>query len=495
MQPAQEEKQFLGQPRGLSTLFFTEMWERFSYYGMRAILVFFLYAKVTDTNSGLGLPQAQAAAIMSIYGALVYMSSIVGGWVSDRLLGGSKAVFIGGIAIMLGHIALATPFGLAALFVSITFIVIGTGLLKPNVSNLVGLLYDKKDLRRDTGFSIYYMGINIGAFIAPLVVGTIGQKYSYHLGFGIAAIGMALALIVFYVERKKFFPNIAVTAPHPLNGEERKKFLITFVTSLVAIAIVFGGLALTGRLTIALFIDILSVVGILLPIFYFVKMLTSKTVSSSERQKVLAYIPLFISGIIFWSIEEQGSSIIALYAQNRMQHAVNLFGHNFHIEASWVQTLNPLFIILFTPIFVTLWSKLGERQPSTVVKFGLGLILTGLSYVVITLPAILWGTEQRVSPLWLVLLFAIMMAGELLVSPVGLSVTTKLAPNSFQSQTVAIWLLADAASQAINAQLAKFFSPATEIPYFGIIGLVSIAFGIVLFLIRKPIIKLMQEVR
>lgn len=190
------DKSFLGQPKGLATLFFTEMWERFSYYGMRAILMYYIYDTVA--NGGLGLPKATALAIMSIYGSMVFMSSIIGGWVSDRVLGSRKTVFIGGLLIIAGHIVLATPFGVPALFVSIMLIVFGTGMLKPNVSGMVGHLYSKTDLRRDAGFSIFYMGINIGALIAPLVVGTLGQEYNYHLGFSVAAVGMFFGLLQYY---------------------------------------------------------------------------------------------------------------------------------------------------------------------------------------------------------------------------------------------------------------------------------------------------------
>ncbi len=361
----EKEKTFMGQPRGLSTLFFTEMWERFSYYGMRAILLYYMYDAVV--NGGLGLEKATAVAIMSIYGSLVYMSSIVGGWISDRLLGSHKTVFFGGVFIMFGHIVLATPFGLPALFVSMILIVIGTGMLKSNVSSMVGHLYSQNDLRRDAGFSIFYMGINIGSLIAPIIVGALGQNVNYHLGFSIAAIGMFFGLLQYYFQGKKTLHNIGTQVTNPLIGAEKTAFFKRFAVAIVLVIVLFGGAALLGQLTVDFFINCISVLGILLPVYYFTSMLRSKDVTADEKQKVRAYIPLFLSAIVFWSLEEQGSSILALFAAERTQ--ATLFGIN--IPASMYQTLNPLFVVLLTPVFVWLWTKMGKKQPTTEVKFAL----------------------------------------------------------------------------------------------------------------------------
>lgn len=270
----QQDKGFFGQPKGLSTLFFTEMWERFSYYGMRALLIYYMYDTVA--NGGLGLPRATALAIMSIYGSLIYMSSIVGGWVSDRVLGAKRTVFFGGVFIMLGHIVLALPFGVSTLFVSMALIIIGTAFLKPNVSGMVGHLYSKTDLRRDAGFSIFYMGVNLGALLAPLIVGTIGQEYNYHLGFSLAAIGMFFGLLQYIIQGRKTLDGVGTTPPNPLTTEERKGFIRNLIIALVVIAAVFGGAQLTGHLTIDFFVNTISVLGIILPLYYFIKMLTSK---------------------------------------------------------------------------------------------------------------------------------------------------------------------------------------------------------------------------
>lgn len=490
------EKTFFGQPRGLLTLFQTEFWERFSYYGMRAILVYYLYALTTADNAGLELPKAQAMAIVSIYGALVYLSTIVGGWIADRLLGASQTILIGGILITFGHVALATPFGLTSLFVSLFLIILGTGMLKPNISNMVGHLYSKEDPRRDTGFNIFVVGINMGSLIAPLVVGTVGQGINYHLGFSLAAIGMIVALFVYWYGRVRHFPEIGRKPSNPMNAREKLLFLIGLI---VVVVVAFIGFFMLYKADpknfINNFINFLSVVGIVVPIIYFVMMFASKKVASDERRKLTAYIPLFLSAIVFWAIEEQSSTVIAVWGESRTNLNPTWFGMTFHIDPSWYQLLNPLFIVLLSPIFVRLWNKLGDRQPSTIVKFGIGLVLTGISYLIMTLPGLLNGTSGRASALWLVLMFAVQMAGELLVSPVGLSVSTKLAPVAFQSQMMAMWFLADSTSQAINAQISPFFKASTEVNFFGIVGIIGIAVGIILLLIKKPILKLMGDIR
>ncbi len=473
---------FLGQPEGLSTLFFTEMWERFSYYGMRAILLFFMVDKIT--NGGLNLPTGTGLAIMSIYGSLVYMSSIVGGWISDRLLGAYKTVFYGGIFIMLGHIVLAVPLGgISGLFVSMIFIVIGTGMLKANISNMVGHLYSKDDLRRDAGFSIFYMGINIGALIAPIIVGTTGQKVNYHLGFSIAAIGMLIGLLVYYFQGRKTISFIGKKPVSPLIGIEKNRFKIKLIIATIFLGVIFSVAAFLNQLNVDFFINFISLLGILLPIIYFTVMLRSEEVKPEEKKKILGYIPLFLTAIVFWSIEEQGSSILALFAASRTQSTI--FGVT--VPASVYQTLNPLFVVILTPLFVWIWTRLGKRQPKTEVKFSIGLILAGVSYIIMMFPSFLFGTSHRVSPLWLIMSFFIVIAGEMCISPVGLSVTTKLAPKAFESQTLAIWLLADASSQAINAQITRLYNPQTEGMYFLIIGIISIIVGLLLYAFKGKI--------
>jgi proton-dependent oligopeptide transporter, POT family len=483
------QKGFFGHPKGLFTLFFTEFWERFSYYGMRAILVYYMYYEVS--KGGLGLDEPTALAIMSIYGSLVYMSGIIGGWLADRIFGTSKAIFYGGILIMLGHIALAIPGNLSLFFVSMILIVLGTGLLKPNVSSVVGDIYSVEDNRRDAGFSIFYMGINLGAFLSPLIVGEVGMKHNFHLGFSIAAVGMFVGLLVFLFTRKKNLGLAGKSPANPLAQSEKKKVFSIIGVGVVILAILIAIAIPTGLLTFDSFIALVGILGIGLPIIYFTVMYRSPKTTADERSRVIAYIPLFIAAVMFWAIQEQGSTILASYADKRTQ--LEVLG--FEISPAWFQSLNPLFIILLAPVFAWMWVKLGNRQPSIPKKFSLGLLFAGLSFLVILLPAYFGGEESLVNPLWLVLSYFIVVLGELCLSPVGLSATTKLAPAAFSAQTMSLWFLASAAAQAINAQIVKFYSPETEMAYFGVIGGVSIVLSIILFLLSPKIQKAMKGVR
>lgn len=482
------QKGFFGHPKGLFTLFFTEFWERFSYYGMRAILLFYMYYELKD--GGLGLDYGTASSIMAVYGSLVYMSGIIGGWISDRLLGSARTTFYGGILIMFGHIVLSFPGSMAGLFVSMFLIVIGTGLLKPNVSNIVGDLYSEKDYRRDSGFSIFYMGINMGALIAPLIVGTIGQEYNFHFGFSIAAFGMFFGLLIFIFTKGKYLGPAGSNVPNPLTAAERKKVFGRIGLGALVVFILGAYTISAGLLTIDGFTMIISILGIVIPTLYFIVMYRSPKTTDVEQSRLLAYIPMFIAAIMFWAIQEQGSIILARYADERTQ----LHFAGIEIHSSWFQSLDPLFIVILAPVFAWIWIKLGKRQPSTPKKFSFGLVFAGLSFIVMIIPALMYGTDTLVNPLWLVLSFFLVVLGELCLSPVGLSATTKLAPAAFSAQTMSLWFLSNASAQAINAQLVRLYSFDTEVLYFGVIGTISIILGFLLFISSKKIHKLMRGV-
>lgn len=486
MPTIKSKKTFLGQPRGLATLFFTEMWERFSYYGMRAILLFYMFYSVTD--GGLGFSKSMAASIMSIYGALVYLTSVLGGFMSDRIWGSRKTVLIGGILIMLGHLVLATPFGKPALFISIILITFGTGMLKPNVSEMVGGLYDKDDYRREAGFNIFVFGINVGAFIAPIIVGYIGQTYNFHIGFSLAAIGMFFGLVQYAIDGKMYLSPDSLFPNDPLEPHEIHGLVKRGIAWMVGIILVCAIMIEFNIFNINNIIIVLSVLSIVIPIYYFIVMITSQKVSNNEKHRVIAYIPLFIAAITFWIIEEQGSVILAIFAEE--QTKLDLFGYSF--PASWFQSMNPLFIMLYVPYFMWLWKKLKNHQPSSAIKFAIGLFFAGLSFLWMMLPGIFYGTLTKVSPLWLMISWALVIIGEMLISPIGLSTTTKLAPKAFRSQMMSMWFLSNAVAQAINSQIVKLYSQSTEIHYFGIIGGISIVLGGILLLITPQINRLIK---
>lgn len=478
---------FLGHPKGLSTLFFTEMWERFSYYGMRAILLYYMYYSVTQ--GGLGIEKTTAASIMSIYGSLVYLSSTLGGFVSDRILGSRRTVFWGGVLIMIGHIILATPFGKWALFLSIVFIVIGTGMLKPNVSEMVGGLYQPGDTRRDSGFTIFVFGINVGSLLAPIIVGYLGQQVNFHLGFSLAAVGMFFGLLQYTIQGKDL-PKDSLYPTDPIEPDQMKKFGIRTAIAVGVLALILIIMAVLGMFNIENIITMVTIIAVLIPIYYFILMLHSKKTTKVERSRVRAYIALFIAAILFWSIEEQGSVVLALFANEQTKLSIG----SFSFPASLFQSFNPLFILLYTPFFAWLWTKLGKRQPSSPAKFSYGLFFAGASFLWMMIPGILYGTDTKVSPWWLIGSWALVIVGEMLISPIGLSVTTKLAPQAFKAQMMSIWFIADAVSQAINAQIVRLYSKSTEVAYYGWIGAITIVFGVLLLFLVPKIKKLMDGV-
>ena len=483
------QKGFFGHPKGLFSLFFTEFWERFSYYGMRAILLYFMYDTVA--NGGLGIDKTTAASIMSMYGSLVYMSGIIGGWIADRILGTRRTIFWGGILIMLGHICLALPGGITFLFVSMVFIILGTGLLKPNVSSVVGDIYSTNDPRRDSGFSIFYMGINLGSFLAPLIVGAVQKEFNYHAGFSIAAIGMAIGLIMYKVTEKKNLGLAGAQPTNPLAPHELKGILKKTVVTLVIVAILIVIAYFLDLITINNVINFFTVIGVLAPISVFIWMFTSKKTKAEEKSHLLAYIPLFIAGTMFWVIQEQGSTILATYADTRTDLSIG----GFDISPAFFQSLNPLFIIIMAPIMAALWMKLGQKGPSTPVKFSFSLLFAGASFLIMVIPAMTSGGTELISPWWLVLSFFLVVIGELLMSPVGLSATTKLAPEAFAAQAMSLWFLTSTVAQAINAQLAKVFDKVSEVQYFGYLGGAAIVLFFIMLVLCPWISRKMGSIR
>ena len=483
------QKGFFGQPKGLFTLFFTEFWERFSYYGMRAILIFFMYYEVKD--GGLGLDHTTANVIMSMYGALIYMSGIIGGWIADRLIGTQKSVFYGGILIMFGHIALSVPGGVTALYASMVLIILGTGLLKPNVSSVVGDMYAENDPRRDSGFSIFYMGINLGAFISPLIVGAVQEGAGFHAGFAVAAVGMFIGLVVFMITNKKNLGLAGIAPTNPMNAAEKKAATRNFSIGTIVIVILGVVAYTTGNFNLNNFSLLITALGILIPTVFITFMYRSPKTNADEKSRLLAYVPLFICAVMFWAIQDQSSTVLATFVDTR----TNLTLGGFDIPASWFQSLNPLFIIACAPLFALLWTKWGERGPSTPKKFAISLFFAGASFFVMIFAITLTADGTLVNPLWVVLSFFLVVIGELLLSPVGLSATTKLAPAAFAGQTMALWFLASAAASAINAQLVKIYAVVSEVMYFGVLGALSCVLGIVILFLTPAISRAMRGIK
>ncbi|WP_127131284.1 peptide MFS transporter [Georgenia sp. SYP-B2076] len=462
---------FFGHPLGLLTLFGTELWERFSYYGMRAILLFYL----TDTvaKGGLAMEQTSGLALVSIYGTSVYLLSVVGGWLADRMIGARRSVLYGGIIIAAGHVLLTVPIA-ASSYLGIACVALGTGLLKPNVSSMVGELYDRGDPRRDGAFSIFYMGINLGSLAAPFLVGLARTWGGYHAGFAVAAVGMALALI-FFVAGRRLLGGAGDTVTNPLQPHEGPAVIRWGVIGVVVIiALVAAVKLVTQGSLLSTFIDTMSILAFATPVLYFVVMYRSPRVTAHERSRVLAYIPLFVTAMIFWMIFEQAATTMAAFAENRTQ--LNLFGRTLPPEL--FQSINPALIVILAPVFAGLWVKL-KGHPPTAIKFALGLGLAALSFLFLA------GMSARyadtLAPAWVLgVTYLLQTLGELCLSPVGLAATTLLAPAAFRSQSMALWFLAPAAGQAITAQLVQVTEGTSDSTYFGGIGVVAMIFAIAL---------------
>lgn len=486
-------KGFFGHPKGLSTLFLTEFWERFSYYGMKAILIFYLYYSVAD--GGFGLSQAVAMQIVAIYGTLIYMSGLIGGWIADRITGTQDAVFYGGFLIMFGHILLSIPGNLTAAMIALLLIIAGTGLLKPNISTTVGELYERNDPRRDAAFTLFYMGINLGALLSPLITGQLQTRIGFHAGFLAAAIGMFFGLIVFALKRKKNLGLAGRNVPIPLTRPEIKKFVLITVGVIVLFLIYLWILHLNNALTLGNFSFLITLLGIVLPVYIFLNMILSKNITKDERSRVYSYVPLYIASVAFWMIQEQGSTILATFADKKTQLEMSELTNgliDFSIPAAWAQSLNPIFIVLLAPIFATLWMKLGKYNPPTVHKFAIGTIIAGFSYLIMIIP--LATGNALINPLWLVLSFLLITIGELCISPVGLSTTTKLAPLTFTARMMSLWMLSNATAQGLNAQLVVVYTKMNQSDYFMYSGLIAVIIGILLLMISPKVRRAMKGV-
>ncbi len=442
---------FAGQPNGLSTLFFAELWERFSYYGMRALLTLFIVTPIA--SGGLGLTSVGAARVYGNYTMAIYLLSIPGGYIADRYLGARQAVLIGGSTIALGHFSLALPTEVS-FYVGLALVALGTGLFKPNISAMVGGLYAPDDDRRDAGFSIFYMGINIGGLLAPIVTGFLAQApefqallrswgldpaMSWHWGFGAAGVGMTVGLLIFARQSVRL-GNV---------GKKPETAPGSWIPSLLVVAGTLALLALTVLSDDPRF-QWLRAAFLLVPIAAVVWFAMRGDI---DGERLAAVFVFFIAAMVFWAIFEQAGITIALFGLDLTRN--ELFGWPF--PSAWYQTLNPLFVILLAPLFAALWIRLGARQPSSPVKFSLGLFFLALSFLLMV-PAAALTAEGKVSPLWLVGLFFLQTVSELLISPVGLSTMTKLAPPNLVGLVLGIWFLAAAWGNKLAGVLGTGFT-------------------------------------
>ncbi len=483
------DKTFFGHPRGLAVLFGTEMWERFSFYGLQGILLTFLTASVAQ--NGLGLADTVAVPIASLYSGLVYLTALPGGWLADRVFGPRRAVLIGGIIIMCGHISMAVPLeNPTMVFFGLFLVVAGSGLLKPNISVMVGRLYEgDSDARRDSGFSIFYMGINLGAFLGILITPYLADGDRWHLGFAAAAVGMALGLL-WYMRGWPRLTNTGIGPSRPLNVAERKRAVRIVVVSLAIAAIGIGIWAWTGTLTLATVPTVVTGVSIVAAVWYFVYIFgQAKDITPHERAGLRAYVGLFIAAVVFWMLYLQMGSVLTAFAAN----SVNLDSWGFSLPAGGVQNFNSIFILIFSPIFGVLWLKTGDRF-GTAYKFAVGVFLTGFAYVFLGWLQGRADDGVLVALGWMAWVYLLLTFGELCVSPVGLSVTTQLAPPSLKGQMMGVWFLGPAVGTPLGGQAYAFLVPAVgDQAFFYILAGLAIVTAIVLALFGPALHRLMGQ--
>ncbi|MBP7778920.1 MAG: peptide MFS transporter [Acidobacteria bacterium] len=486
---ASTDTAFFGHPRGLSTLFFTEMWERFSYYGMRALLLLYMTAPLAA--GGLGFDAAQGGAIYGLYTSMAYMAALPGGWIADRLIGQRRAVLYGGIIIASGHFSMAIP-SMATFYLGLVLIVIGTGLLKGNVSVIVGQLYTADDNRRDAGFSIFYMGINLGAFLAPLVCGYLGQRVNWHVGFGAAGVGMTIGIVQYLLGSRhlgdKGLNPVPAVSPQAARALRSRASLWGggFLAAMAVVGI--GGY--TGALPVTA-VGVADVAGVLLlasTVVFFGWLLTSGDYSLPERRRLVVVAVLFLASALFWSVFEQAGSTLNLFADRSTNTQV--FGRPF--PSSWFQSLNSLFIFMLAPVFAWLWVKLASRQqePSSPAKFVFGLVFVGLGFLVLVVAARLSEQGVQVSPLWLTATYLLHTIGELTISPVGLSAMTRLAPSRIAGLVMGVWFLGTSVGNFIGGRAAGFYESMALPTLFGSVGGFAIVAGLVLWTFVGPLCRM-----
>jgi POT family proton-dependent oligopeptide transporter len=492
LQAVRADTSFFGHPRALATLFFTEMWERFSYYGMRALLILFMTASVQ--KGGLGFPVAKAGAIYGLYTAMVYLLSLPGGWVADRITGQRRAVLYGGILIAAGQFCLMAP-STAVFYLGLVVLVLGTGLLKPNVSTIVGQIYAQGDVRRDSGFSIFYMGINLGALISPLACGWVGERISWRLGFGLAGVGMIAGLIQYALGGKYLGSAGLLAAASGAPAELRKRKRQAALGGLAALAIfgACGGLAAAGaiEITTQTISNTLGVVLVAVTVAVFSWLLLGKGWSAVERKRSAAILVLFLSAAVFWSAFEQAGSSLNLFAERNTNRDVL----GFLFPASWFQFVQPFFIITLAPVFAWLWVSLRGREPSSPAKFAWGLCFAGLGFAILVPASAMAMKGALVSSWWLVLTYLFHTLGELCLSPVGLSAMTKLAPARVAGMMMGLWFVSIGIGDYLGGRVASLYESVSLPTLFGVVACVALVAAVALVVLIKPTVRLMSGVK
>ena len=481
-------------PRGLYTLFFTEMWERLGYYGMRALLVLFMSAAVA--TGGLGLDDKTAAAIYGLFACAVYLGALPGGWVADRLLGSQRAVLVGGIIIAAGYFTLAIP-RVDTFYLGLILVVVGTGMLKPNVSAIVGQLYPEGGARRDAGFTLFYMGINLGATIGPLICSYLGEKINWRLGFAAAGVGMVLGLVQFQLTRR----HLGEAGCRPVRrktGSARDWGIVAVAGGVIATLylLVLSGVLHLNPHTLASYTAYFIIA---IAVVYFAVLFLFADLNDTEKKRLGVVVVLFIASAMFWAGFEQAGSSLNIFADRFTQRVISI-GKPFEIPAGWLQMANPIFVITLAPVVAAAWLALARRGRDIPLpaKFAIGLLLLAVGFLVMAGAAVLVASGNKVLPPWLIATYLFHSLGELCISPVGLSSVTKLAPQRLVGQMMGLWFLATSLGNLIAGLAAGRLTsedPAQMPMLFLVMVGAATLVGLVVLCLTKPIKKLMVGVK
>jgi proton-dependent oligopeptide transporter, POT family len=477
---ASTERTFLGQPRALASLSGVEMWERFSFYGMQGILLIYLY--YSAAQGGLGIDRTEATSIVGAYGGLVYLSTILGAWFADRIAAAEAVLFASAAVVMCGHLALSLLPGLLGVGVGLVLIALGSGGVKSTATTLVGLQYGPQDGRREAGFALYYLGINLGALVGPLLTGLLQTGLGFRAGFGLAAVGMALGLVQYAWGRRQL-TGAARQVPNPLPASSRRLAALLGGVALAGLVVLF----LVGVLTVARLAGAVVVASVVATVAYFTVILRSSHTTHAERRRVVAFVPMFLASVAFWALYQQQFTVLTIFADTQLDRSIL----GWTMPVSWVQAINPVFIILLSGTFTGLWTALGSRQPSSPVKFSLATVVMGVAFLLF-LP--LADDRPDTAPLLaLVGILFVFTVAELLISPVGLALSTRLAPAAFRTQMVALFFLSIALGTALSGVLAGYYRPADESPYFLVLGTIAVVLGLLLWVGSPALRRLMGD--
>lgn len=480
------DKRFIGHPLGLGVTSTMALAQAFGNYGMTAILVYYLYKSVTE--GGLGFSQTNAAQFVSVYNSLTFMGGIVGGYMADRFFGLRKAMTFGYIVKTCGYIFLAIPGGGPAMYLaSQVLLILSTTFMGTSLYAMAGKLYGKGDTRRDGGFSIMYIMNNVGA-VAPVITGTIAQVLNYHMGFLFAAVVQGIGLLLFLATQKAVFGDAGEKPDDPVPMEEKNKLLFKIIGGIALFVVVAAGLLVSGTISPTVFCNAISTISIGIPIVYLLIIYTSKKTSREEAKRIIPFVFIFVANCFNMMIWYQSTSIIAIYTAENVN--MNFFGYE--LTPAAFQTVPAIYAVVFGSLTSALWTALQKKQPSTPAKFGIGTAFWGLGPLFMVIPFLLYPAGVKVSPMYLMVFYALIIWGEAFTSPIGMAAASKVAPLAFTAQMVTVWQLSQSTGSGLSALMANFYKEGNEVGYFLFIGGVTLAVGLVLCVLQKRLAKMME---